>query len=156
MTIFLGSPSGVVLLSSGVTFMAIRILIADDHKAIRTLLREVLANHDGWSVCAEAENGREAVLKAREVQPDIAILDLAMPVMNGFQAAQEINRFLPTVPILIYTYYDSPWSDLEAQQSGVVGVISKALPIESLIAAIEEQARKKERTAAPLRSASSA
>ena len=68
--------------------MAVQILIADDDAAIRRLLRRVIEEHEGWQVCGEAENGREALTQIGEACPDLVVLDLAMPQMNGLQAAR--------------------------------------------------------------------
>jgi two-component system, LytTR family, response regulator AlgR len=68
--------------------MAVRILIADDDAAIRRLLRRLIESHADWSICGDAQDGQEAVGKASELGPDVIVLDLAMPLMNGFQAAR--------------------------------------------------------------------
>jgi YesN/AraC family two-component response regulator len=79
-----------------------RILIADDHDAVRRSVRALLESQDGWKVCGEADNGRAAIEKTKEVRPDLVILDIAMPVVNGFDAAKIIKdltqtlRFWPT------------------------------------------------------------
>jgi CheY-like chemotaxis protein len=73
-----------------------RILIADDNVVVRRHLGELFKSHAGWEVCAEVENGQQAVLKTRELKPDLIILDLAMPVMDGLQAAREIGKALPS------------------------------------------------------------
>ena len=72
--------------------MAVRILIADDDAAIRRLLRRLIENHADWSVCGDAQDGKDAIGKAEELSPDVIVLDLAMPQMNGFQAARAITR----------------------------------------------------------------
>lgn len=99
--------------------MTARILIADDNDAARGRISELLRCHDGWEVCAEVEDGQQAVLKATELKPDIIILDLAMPVMNGLQAAGEISLVLPSVPIVLYTLHDLPVIQLEAKKFGI-------------------------------------
>src|SRR5258708_28532572 len=102
-----------------------RVLIADDHAVVRGLLRVLLENQQDWQVCGEAENGFEAVAKAGQLQPDLIILDLAMPEMDGLRAAREISTALPTVPILMHTSYNSPELDIEAKKAGVQQVLSK-------------------------------
>jgi DNA-binding NarL/FixJ family response regulator len=102
-----------------------RVLIADDHAAVRGLLRVLLENHPGWQVCGEAENGFEAVEKASQLKPDLIILDLAMPVMDGLHAAREISSASPTVSILMHTSHSSPALDSEAKKAGVQQVVSK-------------------------------
>jgi len=83
--------------------MATRILIADDDVSIRRLLRRLLEDYSDWQVCGEAVNGHDAVLKVVDLDPDVVILDLAMPQMNGLQAAQEISALHPHVPMLLLT-----------------------------------------------------
>ena len=119
--------------------MAIRILIADDNKALRKELRHALDNYDSWAVCAEADDGQQAVWKTQEARPDIVILDLAMPVMNGLQACREIKQILPAVPVFIYTAYDSISVEWEARQAGARAVVQKGWPIESLISTVEKR-----------------
>jgi CheY-like chemotaxis protein len=82
-----------------------RILIADDNDAIRGVLSQLLRRHDGWEVCADVKNGQEAVLKAIELKPNVIILDLAMPMMDGLQPTREINTDPARSP---YYYLHSP------------------------------------------------
>lgn len=113
--------------------MAIRILIVDDHSVIRRLLRALLETRADWKVCGEAENGREAVTKAAELQPDLIILDLAMPVMDGLKAAREISKVMPAAAILMLTNHSSPELELAAKKSGVREVVSKESSDEQLL-----------------------
>jgi DNA-binding NarL/FixJ family response regulator len=106
--------------------MAIRILIADDDAAIRRLLRRLIENHAGWSVCGDASDGQDAIGKAIELNPDVIVLDLAMPQMNGLQAAREISRHLPDVPLLLLTVQQvSKELTREAAHAGFRGAVSK-------------------------------
>ena len=106
--------------------MAVRILIADDDAAIRRLLRRLIENHADWSVCGEAGDGPDAVDKAAQLNPEVVVLDLAMPQMNGLQAAREISRNLPEVPLLLLTVQQvSKELTLEAAQAGFKGAVSK-------------------------------
>jgi len=105
--------------------MATRILIADDHDTVRRRISQLMEYHDGWEVCAEVENGKQAVLKATELKPDVVVLDLAMPVMNGIDAADQIGKLLPLVPIVLYTMYALPVIELKAKQVGVRQVVPK-------------------------------
>ena len=113
------------------------ILIADDKPQIRRIIRGMLEAHAGWEVCAEAEDGMQAVARAKQCKPDVIVLDLAMPEMNGFEAAREISSALPGTPILFNTLYASPQVEREAEKIGVVGVVSKSEQYR-LIPAIEE------------------
>ena len=84
-----------------------RVLIADDSELVRTGLHELIEDHAGW-VCTEAVNGRDAITKIQDLAPDILILDLFMPVMNGLQAARAISKLVPDLPILLCTSADLP------------------------------------------------
>lgn len=114
-----------------------KILIADDNTQLRRLLRGSIQEHVGWTVCAEAENGVEAVAKAREFKPDLVLLDLAMPRMNGLNAARQISKELPGVLILMHTLYASPIVEMEAKKCGVERVIAKTTS-HMLVPAIEQ------------------
>lgn len=118
--------------------MAYRILIADDHPTIRRVLRGIIESHAGWEVCAEVENGFEAMGKAKELKPDLIILDLAMPVMDGIRAAREISSAVPGLPILMHTMYGSAAVNLEAKKAGVSRVVAKGQSGDDLIGAIGE------------------
>ena len=83
--------------------MPIRILIADDDSTIRRLLRRLLEDHPDWEVCGEAVNGADAVAKIEHLAPDLAVLDLGMPQMNGLQAAREIYKAHPQIPLILLT-----------------------------------------------------
>jgi len=105
--------------------MPTRILIADDNPVIRRSLRALLENAGRWEI-TEAQNGQDAVAKAGEVRPDLIVLDLVMPVMDGLAAAREIARILPGTPILMNTLHWSPQVELEAQKAGVRKVVPKS------------------------------
>ena len=106
--------------------MAVRILIADDDAAIRRLLRRLLETHAGWQVCADVSDGNEAISKASELNPDVIVLDLAMPHRNGLQAAREITRVLPEIPLLLLTVQQvSVELTKEAVHAGFKGAVSK-------------------------------
>lgn len=115
-----------------------KILIADDNALVRKLLRIMLEGQQGWQVCAEATNGSEAILKAHESQPDAVILDFAMPLLDGLDAAREITRALPSVPILLFTLYDSPEMTLAAREAGVSRVLPKTASGLPLIQAVRD------------------
>jgi DNA-binding NarL/FixJ family response regulator len=115
----------------------LKILIADDKRHIRRELRHLIEAHQGWDVCTEAEDGVQAVNRAKQFKPDLIILDLAMPELNGFEAAGQISKALPGVPILMFTLYASPVVEKEAEKIGVQRVISKSTAY-MLVPAIEE------------------
>jgi|ERR1700730_753548 len=103
-----------------------RILIADDSSSMRRLLKKILEAHSNlWKVCAEAADGQEAIQKTMESKPDLVIMDLQMPVLDGLGASKRIAKSLPAVPILINTLYKSAYVDSEARNAGVRQVVSK-------------------------------
>ncbi len=114
-----------------------KILIADDNLRIRQVLRTLIEGHEDWDVCAEAEDGVQAVNRAKQFKPDLIILDLAMPELNGIEAARQISKALPGVPMLMLTLYASPLVEKEAEKVGVQRVISKSTNY-MLVSAIEE------------------
>jgi DNA-binding NarL/FixJ family response regulator len=116
----------------------LRLLIADDNATARKLLRALLETRQSWQVCGEAENGLEAVARAAELKPDIIILDLGMPLMDGLHAAQTISAASPTIPILMHTMHNFAGLDLEAKKVGIRKVISKTAAGDALLVAIEE------------------
>jgi two-component system response regulator NreC len=119
-----------------------RIFIADDHKSMRSIIRRLLEANGGFEVCGEAADGREAVAGAQKLWPDLIILDLAMPGMDGLSAAIEIRKIAPQIPILINTLQDSPQLLAEAMRAGVQAVVSKAAIAESLVKAVETLLKK--------------
>src|SRR5215471_52468 len=112
------------------------ILIADDKPQMRRILRSLLESHPGWDV-TEAEDGLQAVERAQQCKPDVVVLDLAMPELNGFEAARRIANTFPEVPIFLNTLYASPQVEKEAEKLGVQRVISKTEEYQ-LVQAIEE------------------
>lgn len=103
----------------------VRILLADDSQIMRRCLRNLLEQQQSWSVCSEAANGREAVEKAEQSLPDVIVLDFQMPEMNGLDAAKEIRRLLPKVPILMVTLHMSPQLEYQARKAGIRGACDK-------------------------------
>lgn len=117
--------------------MTYRILIADDQELVRKMLKTLLETHADWQVCAEAANGVEAAQKAVELKPDVIILDLAMPEMDGLRAAREILSNNPAVPILLHTNHAFSSLALEAKKNGIREVINKSASEQELITAVE-------------------
>lgn len=116
---------------------ALQILVADDHPAFRRAVRSLLESHPGWSVCGEAFNGREAVGMTRKLRPDVILLDVSMPELNGLQAAREILKTDRHAQIVMLTMHESSTIADEAERSGVKGVVFKSAVHETLIPAIE-------------------
>ncbi len=117
-----------------------RILIADDHEVVRSGLRSILEAHGGWEVVAEARDGKEAISKAVETAPDIAIIDYSLPIMNGVEATRQIRARLPTTEILIFTMHDSDALIGELLEAGARGYLLKSDAKQHLIAAVESLA----------------
>jgi DNA-binding NarL/FixJ family response regulator len=113
-----------------------QILIADDSEIARKALQELLQKH-GWEVCGAAENGSDAIRLTLELKPDVVILDLAMPSMDGLTAARKISESLPTVPIVMYTLHSLPQLELEAKKNGIRHVVPKSETIK-IISVLEE------------------
>ena len=123
--------------------MTTRILIADDDPSIRRLLRRILQEHIGWEVCGEAINGQDAVLKVGQLTPDLIVLDLAMPQMNGLQAAREISKKFPFLPMLLLTVQEvSTELAKEAKNAGFLGAVSKSTGVE-VVTGVESLLRAK-------------
>jgi DNA-binding NarL/FixJ family response regulator len=114
-----------------------RILIADDHGVVRRGLRELLQSRDGWKVCGEAGDGLKAIALARELEPDIAVLDLAMPLLNGLDATRRIRRAVPTTQILLFTVHASEQLAADAVKAGAAGYVVKSQPAAALLSAVE-------------------
>jgi DNA-binding NarL/FixJ family response regulator len=121
----------------------VRILIADDNPLVRSGIKMLLRLHREWTVCAEVENGHDAVEKTVELRPDVVLLDISMPAMDGLTAAELIRRDAPECEILIVTHYESLDLARYAAQTGVRGYISKSHVSSDLEAAIEAAARHK-------------
>jgi len=103
-----------------------RILVVDDVPAIRHSMRLYLEQEAGWVICGEAENGKVAIDRVLELQPDVVILDLSMPVMNGLDAARAIKAVAPGTHILMFTLHSYPYLLDEARKVGIDQVLSKA------------------------------
>jgi DNA-binding NarL/FixJ family response regulator len=102
------------------------ILIVDDSTLIRRLLRSYIEPHRSWQVCGEAENGKVAVEKVKELRPDVVILDYQMPVMNGIEAARQIARLAPNTAMVMLTMHNSETLAKDAQAAGIKDVLSKS------------------------------
>jgi DNA-binding NarL/FixJ family response regulator len=116
---------------------SIRILIADDHDLMRRGLKSLLEAHQGWTICAEAHTGREAVAKAEELKPDIVILDITMPELNGVEAARRILKASPNTEILVLSVHYSDQLIRDILDAGVRGYIVKSDSDRDLVIAVE-------------------
>lgn len=115
----------------------VRILIADDHDVVRKGVRSLLEDQEGWEVCGEATNGRQAVERAKELNPNIVILDVGMPELNGLEATRQIRKILPRAEVLILTVYETEQMILEVLKAGARGFVFKSDAGRDLISAIE-------------------
>jgi DNA-binding NarL/FixJ family response regulator len=109
------------------------VLVVDDNEFIRRSLCKVFTSEADFEVCGEAENGREAIEKALELRPDLIVMDLSMPVMNGIEAARALKGLLPTVPLIIFSAYSDVFSENEARSAGVAALVSKSDHVSVLI-----------------------
>src|SRR5215471_16830561 len=121
---------------------ALRILIADDHEVVRKGIRALLDGHPGWEVCGEAVDGRDAVEKAREFSPDLALLDIGMPNLNGLDAARQILKAAPRTRVLILSMHNSDQVVREVLEVGARGFILKSDAARDLVAAVEALQRR--------------
>ena len=120
-----------------------RILIADDHEVVRSGVRAILEAHEGWKVVAEAGDGKDAIAKAVETQPDIAIIDYSLPVMDGIEVTRQIHARLPKTEILIFTMHDNDVLVGELLGAGARAYLLKSDANRYLIAAVEALAEHK-------------
>jgi len=114
-----------------------RILIVDDSSLIRGSVRRLFESVPGWLVCGEAVNGQDAIQTAQVLKPNIIILDLSMPVMNGLEAARVLSEDLPAVPLIMFTSFITHQVEKEAIAAGVRQVIAKDKPITDLVSAVK-------------------
>lgn len=114
-----------------------RILLADDHEFVRKGLRTVIQDREDWEICGEANNGREAVAMADELEPDIVVLDISMPELNGLDAARQILSDHAGVEVLILTMHDSEELIKQVLAVGARGYMLKSDASRQLVAAIE-------------------
>jgi DNA-binding NarL/FixJ family response regulator len=121
----------------------VRILIADDHAIIRESLRSLLSRRPDWQICGEATNGREAVSAAKQSRPDVVILDLSMPDLNGLEATLQIRKALPSTEILIFTMHHPEDRVRQIIAAGARGYLIKSDAVAHLEAAIEALAQHK-------------
>ena len=120
-----------------------RILLADDHEVVRAGLRALLEEQNGWEVVAEAVDGRDAVDKASKLKPDVVVIDIAMPSLNGLEAVRQIVKAVPHTKVLVLTMYDSDPLIQQVLQAGARGYLLKSDAGRDLVAAIDALRRNK-------------
>lgn len=117
-----------------------RILIADDHEIFRKGLRSLVESAPGWEVCGEAANGVEALEEARKLAPDVIIMDIGMPYLNGLDATKQIRKELPQIRVLVLSQHDSSPMLTAAIDAGASAYITKAQAAHDLLTALERVA----------------
>jgi DNA-binding NarL/FixJ family response regulator len=105
--------------------MSIRVLIVDHHEHIRDLLRTFLLNEFGFQTCGEAADGYEAIMKAQLLKPDLIVLEVAIPRLNGVEAAPKLKKLLPKTPIILFTLHGSLLKGCDTREIGVDAVVAK-------------------------------
>jgi len=120
-----------------------RILLADDHEVVRAGLRALLEEQQGWEVVAEAVDGRDAVEKATKLKPDVVVIDIAMPSLNGLEAVRQIVKAVPHCRVLVLTMYDSDPLIQQVLQAGARGYLLKSDAGRDLVSAIDALRRNK-------------
>ena len=113
------------------------VLVVDDTSKIRKILASAFLS-DGFKTCVEAENGKEAIRVAMQSKPDLIVLDLSMPVMNGLQSAPELRKLFPRTPIILFTLFAEGLSETEASKSGISLVLEKTVPLSTLVSKAHE------------------
>ena len=120
-----------------------RILIADDHDVVRSGIRHIIEDQPGWSVVAEATDGKDAIAKAIATKPDVAILDYRLPLIDGIEATRQIRRHVPKVEVLIFTMHDDEELLRELLVAGARGYVLKSDAGQHLISAVQSLAEHK-------------
>jgi len=115
----------------------LKVLIADDHDIVRKGLRTLLEEHPGWEVCGEARSGREAVEQAVQLNPDVTVIDVSMPDLNGLEATRQIRKACPKTEVLIITHHDSDEMAGEVLDAGARGYVLKSDSDKDLVHAVE-------------------
>jgi DNA-binding NarL/FixJ family response regulator len=119
----------------------VRILVVDDSEIVRRSLRSFLSVHEDWLICGEAGDGTEAVEKAKELHPDVILMDLTMPRMSGAEATRIIRREVPTAQVIIVSQNDPGVISRQVPKLGAIGHVSKAEISKKLLPAIESVVR---------------
>ncbi|PWT85028.1 MAG: hypothetical protein C5B58_03755 [Acidobacteria bacterium] len=109
------------------------VLIADDSAFVRQRVGEMFCREPDFEVCGEADNGKKAIERAQELHPDLILLDLSMPVMNGLEAARALKRVMPDVPIVMFSAYADSFTEKEARSAGVSVLVLKLEDMSKLI-----------------------
>ena len=123
--------------------MSLRILVVDDHPVVRRGVRSLLESHEGWEVCGEATTGRDAVEQSRQLRPDVVVMDLSLPELNGLDATRQILKDAPGTEVLVLTMHRSEELARDVLRAGARGYIMKSDAGENLITAVDTLRRHK-------------
>ncbi len=115
----------------------IRVLLADDHQLVRQGLRALIEARTDWEICGEAATGREAVKKARDLKPDVVLMDITMSELNGLEATRQILKAVPQTEVLVLTVHDSQQMALRVLDAGARGYVLKSDAVRDLVVAVE-------------------
>ena len=121
--------------------MPLRLLVVDDHAVVRRGVRSLLESHEGWEVCGEATTGREAVTESLRLRPDVVVMDMSLPELNGLDATRQILKAAPEIEVLVLTMHHSEELVRDVLKAGARGYVLKADADENLIAAVENLRR---------------
>jgi DNA-binding NarL/FixJ family response regulator len=117
--------------------MSLRILVVDDHAVVRRGVRSLLESHESWEVCGEATTGREAVEQSRRLRPDVVVMDLSLPELNGLDATRQILKDAPDTEVLVLTMHHSETLARDVLRAGARGYVLKSDADENLITAVD-------------------
>jgi DNA-binding NarL/FixJ family response regulator len=109
------------------------VLVVDDNSSVRKLICELFTRESDFRVCGEAENGREAILRAQEAEPDLIVTDLSMPLVNGLEETCTLKKLMPEVPVIIYSAHMDSFFEKEALSAGASAVVAKTDVVAALI-----------------------
>ncbi len=115
----------------------LKVLVADDHDVVRRGLKMLIEEHPGWEVCGEARSGREAVEQCTALHPDVIIVDISMPDLNGLEATRQIRKACPRTEVLVITHHDSDEMAAEVMDAGARGYVLKSDSDTDLVRAVE-------------------
>jgi DNA-binding NarL/FixJ family response regulator len=121
----------------------VSVLLADDHEVLRRGLRQIIEDQPGWTVCGEAGNGREAVELATKEKPDIAVIDISMPELNGLEATRQIRKASPRTEVLVFTMHENENLVREVLSAGARGYLMKSDAARHIVAAVDALSRHK-------------
>jgi DNA-binding NarL/FixJ family response regulator len=113
--------------------MAKSVLVVDDNPVVRRMVCEIFTSESDFEVSGEAENGQDAIEKAQALRPDLIVMDLSMPVMNGMDAARILKRLMPKVPLMMFSVHSDLLSESEARSAGVSALVSKSERVSVLV-----------------------